>query len=121
MLTTLGALRSTSFSPTARGRPSDQLRSGRWQREQEISPFTESRRSKNKRSPRSIAFLLPETRLLVGERRGERRRADEEEQKADALHSSRIVCATRSTESFARASNTSSHFPAMCSIRPSAR
>src|SRR5689334_14303130 len=64
MLTTLGALRSTSARPTARGRPSVQLRSGRWQCEQEIWPFEESLRSKNSRSPRSTALLLPETRLL---------------------------------------------------------
>src|SRR5689334_24814683 len=60
----LGALRSTSASPTARGRPSVQLRSGRWQCEQETWPFEESLRSKNSRSPRSIASALPETRLL---------------------------------------------------------
>src|SRR5262249_21727306 len=70
------------------------------------------------RRPRTVR--LDFSRFLVGDGRRERRRAQKEKEEKGALHSSRMVCAARSTESLARSSNTSSHFPAMCIIRPSA-
>src|SRR5262249_36914580 len=66
------------------------------------------------------AVRLDLARLVVCKRYGEGRSAEDEENEERALHSSRMVWATRSTASFERTSNPSPHFPAMWSISPSA-
>src|SRR5688572_1472774 len=64
MFINVGVLRSTRAWPLLRLTPSVQLYSAMWQVPHDTLLFTDSFSSKNRRSPRSMATSLPDTRLL---------------------------------------------------------
>ena len=65
MFISVGVLRSTIAWPLLRFTPSVQLYSAIWQVPHETFSLTDNFSSKNSRSPRSTAWVLPETRLLT--------------------------------------------------------